>query len=65
MAELGDRPALVSLRARYGHFPLPARRAIFYCWKTTDKVLPAEKRAFMKTLNKTEADPLISRELAS
>lgn len=62
MAELGDRPALVSLRSRYGHFSLPARRAIFYCWKMTDKVLPAEKRAFMKTLNKTEADPLISRE---
>lgn len=62
MAELGDRPALVMLRQKYGHFSLTARRAIFYCWKITERVLPAEKRAFMKTLHKTETDRLIVRE---
>lgn len=62
MADLGDRSTLVTLRQKYWHFSLIARRAIFYCWKTTDKVLNAEKRAFMKTLHKTEADSLIVRE---
>ncbi|WP_157215141.1 RNA-directed DNA polymerase [Flavisphingomonas formosensis] len=62
MAELGDRDALVALKSVYWNVGTVVRRAIFFCWKASEKILLAEKNAFFRTLNKSESDPLIVRE---
>lgn len=62
MADLGDRDALVALKSIYWNVGAVVRRAIFFCWMASEKILPAEKKAFFRTLNKSENDPIILRE---
>lgn len=60
--KVADRDLLVCFKSLYWNVTPMVRRAILYSWRHSNKVINSEKRAFFKTIHKTEADPLLVRE---
>lgn len=60
--KIADRDLLICFKNLYWNVTPMVRRAILYAWRHSDKIINSEKRAFFKTIHKTETDHLLVRE---